>query len=95
MSKSLKIYATIFCILMFSVAVYYLTSTNFAARKLGGTITVKLEPGQKLINATWKETELWYLTEEMSDDYQPKKKIFQEQSLHGIIEGKVVFVETK
>jgi len=28
------------------------------ARNFGGTTTIKLDPGQKLIEATWKETSL-------------------------------------
>lgn len=95
MKTTTKFFGGIVLIAIVLMCGYYLTSTNYAARKLGGTLKVKLDPGQELINATWKETELWYLTKPMSDDYVPQEKIFQEQSQHGLIEGKVIFVETK
>lgn len=64
-------------------------------RKYGFSTTVKLPKGQKLIEATWKENSLWYLTEPMDSDYVPKKKIFQESSEYGVIEGKVTFIERR
>lgn len=68
---------------------------QYVARNVGGTITIKLESGQKLIEATWKESDLWYLTEPMDSDYKPKTKVFQENSMYGVLEGKVIFVESK
>ena len=65
------------------------------ARKFGGTTTVNLDPGQKLIEATWKESSLWYLTEPMESEYEPKIKVFKESSEWGALEGKVIFVETR
>lgn len=96
MRTTTKIGLTITLVTVFALSFfYYLTSSNYAARKLGGTLSIKLEPNQELINVTWKETELWYLTKPMDDDYKPTKKIFQEQSQHGLIEGKVIFIESK
>lgn len=68
---------------------------QYVSRQAGGTITIKIEPGQKLLEATWKELDLWYLTEPMDSDYKPKTKVFQENSLFGVLEGKVIFVESK
>jgi len=45
--------------------------------------------------ATWKDDNLWYLTEEMDSAYTPKKKMLIESSNFGILEGKVVFIESK
>ncbi len=65
-------------------------------RDLGGETVIKLEPGQKLIEATWKgDGDLWYLTEPMDSGYEPKTKTFQESSSWGIMEGTVIFIETK
>ena len=58
-------------------------------------MTINLKPGQKLIMATWKETDLFYLTEEMEPDYTPKEKIFHEDSSFGMLESTVVFKETR
>ncbi len=49
----------------------------------------------KLVEATWKENNLWYLVEPMEEDYVPKTKVFIENSNAGMIEGKVTFVETR
>lgn len=68
---------------------------QYITRQVGGTTTIQLEPNQKLVEATWKESNLWYLTEPMDSDYKPKTKVFQESSLLGVMEGKVIFIETK
>ena len=68
---------------------------NVRAKKYGGTYTIKLDPGYKLVEATWKEASLWYLVEPMDSTDTPKTKIFKEDSSLGIIEGKVIFVETR
>ena len=68
---------------------------NQMARKYGGTMTIKLEPGQRLMEATWKNDDLFYLTEPMDSDYEPKTKTFHEDSNFGMIESTVIFVETK
>ncbi len=68
---------------------------NSRTRSFGGTQEIKLPPGQRLINATWKETSLWYLTEPMPVDYIPSNKDFTEDSSYGVWEGKVVFIESR
>ena len=63
-------------ILFIIMMVFCLTSCEqYVTRKLGGTTTVKLEPGQKLVECTWKgDADLWYLVEPMDSDYVPKTK---------------------
>lgn len=68
---------------------------NSRARHWGGTQTINLEKGEKLIEATWKETGLWYLTRPMRENEKAEIFTFQEDSQYGIMEGKVVFIETK
>lgn len=68
---------------------------QYISRHAGGTTTIKLDKGDKLIEATWKEGSLWYLTEPMDSDYVPKKKTFKESSMYGVLEGKVIFIESK
>lgn len=50
---------------------------------------------KKLVEATWKDSDLWYLVEPMDSDYVPKTKIFKENSMIGIMEGEVKFIESK
>ena len=64
-------------------------------KHFGGTTTINLEPGEKLIEVTWKDDNIWYLVEPMSDEYTPTTKIFKESSRFGAMEGKIIFVETK
>ncbi len=65
------------------------------AKSLGGTTTIKLQPGERLLECTWKGDEIWYLVEPMDSNYIPKTKEFKENSVMGVIEGKVIFIETR
>lgn len=65
------------------------------ARHYGGDAIIRLQPGEKLIEATYKDDDIWYLVEPMEDDYIPKTKIFKESSSLGILEGTVTFIETR
>lgn len=66
-------------------------------RDLGGETIITLKPGQKLVEASWKGGggDLWYLIEPMDSGYEPRTKIFQESSSWGVMEGTVIFIETK
>ena len=65
------------------------------AKGFGGSMTVDLPPGQKLVVATWKNSDLWYLTRPMRDGENAEVQSFRESSSFGIMEGVVKFVETK
>ena len=84
-------------IILFTILCCVFTSCTkqYMAKELGGTVTINLEPGKKLVEATWKENHLWYLVEDMDSDYVPKAKVFQESSSIGLLNGKVIFIETK
>jgi hypothetical protein len=68
---------------------------NQLAKGWGGTTTVELPAGEKLIEATWKDEQLWYLTRSMREDESPETFKFQEKSSYGVIEGTVIFKESK
>lgn len=68
---------------------------QFMVREFGGTMEIKLPKGQELMEATWKDEHLFYLTRPMSDDYVPVKKTFQESSAFGIMESTVYFIESR
>lgn len=68
---------------------------NTRAKSFGGKMTVNLPPNTKLVNATWKNETLWYLYVPMNTNDTPKTTTFQEKSSFGVIEGTVVFVETR
>lgn len=68
---------------------------NQRAKGWGGTASVALPANQKLVTATWKDQELWYLTRPMRANETPETYTLNESSSWGMVEGKVVFTESK
>ena len=68
---------------------------NIRTKTLGGTMTVTLPEGQKLINSTWKDAQLWYLTRPMYSNEVAETYTFTEKSSFGMVEGKIIFIEQK
>jgi hypothetical protein len=68
---------------------------NARVRNFGGEGTINLPQGRKLVNATWKNTQLWYLTRQMRPEEVAETYFFQEESSWGMIEGTYNIVETK
>jgi uncharacterized lipoprotein YehR (DUF1307 family) len=66
---------------------------NEVAKRYGGTATIKLPRGQKLVNATWKDKSIWYLTRNMKEGEKAEQYYFQEESNLGIVQGTVIFKE--
>ena len=64
-------------------------------RQLGGKMEIRLPAGQELMEATWKDDDLFYLTRPMAPDYVPVTKTFQESSSWGVMESTVYFIETR
>lgn len=68
---------------------------QYGAKKFGGSYTIDLPKGERLVNVAWKDSDLWYLTEPMDSDYKPKEYKFKEDSTFGVFEGTVTIVEHK
>lgn len=68
---------------------------QFVAKNFGGDYTVNLPAGEKLVNITWKENALWYLTRPMTDEEEPETYKFKEDSQYGLMEGTVTIIEHK
>jgi hypothetical protein len=64
-------------------------------RNFGGKMRIDLPPGQELMEATWKEDSLFYLTRPMASNYVPVTKTFAESSPYGLLESTVEFVERR
>lgn len=64
------------------IAVVFIES-NWGARTLGGHMKINPLPGYKLVNMSWKETQLWVLFE------NDKEFLYREYSNLGILEGSV------
>ena len=57
-------------------------------------MTIKLDPGQKLEEITWKDdTNLWYLTRPMREDEKAETHTFQESTEFGVFEGTITIIE--
>lgn len=68
---------------------------NERARSFGGNMTVNLPANTKLVNITWKEDQLWYLTKPMSAKDSAERYTFHEESSYGMMEGTVTIIESK
>ncbi len=65
------------------------------AKSFGGTSTENLPPNRKLINVTWKDDHLWYLTRPMVASDTAETYEFKESSSYGFLNGTVILKETK
>ena len=68
---------------------------NGRVRAWGGTGTIDLEPGKKLVHVTWKDADLWYLTRDMTPSDTAITYRFSESSQFGLMEGTYIIKETK
>lgn len=66
---------------------------NQKVKIYGGTMTYNLEKGQKLINVTWKDEDMWILTRPMREGEREEIYKFAEKSNLGILQGEVIIVE--
>lgn len=70
-----------------------LSSCNYFTRAFGGNMTVELDKDQKLVNCSWKETDLWLLTRVRKEGEQPETYKYIEKSTAGVLEGIVTIIE--
>lgn len=68
---------------------------NIRAKNFGGKVTVVIPDNQKLVNATWKDADLWYLTKPMTDADKAETYLFTEESSFGVFQGTITFIENK
>ncbi len=59
---------------------------NKRARSFGGTETVTLRPNEKLLNVTWKDSDMWIITQ----DTVTGICYAREKSSLGILEGTII-----
>lgn len=82
-------------ILMICICTMSSCTEQGRTRVLGGTSTIDVEPGYRVMMATWKESDLFYMVEEMPDDYVPHDKILVESSSWGVLESTIIFKESR
>lgn len=82
-------------ILICLVALCAISCENYTTKHLGGNMTIDVEPGYKVTSATFKEGEIWYFVEKMDSTYVPTQKKLVEKSMYGMLEGAIIFNETR
>ena len=95
MKKRTLIFWGIIIIAVAYIVFVFIFPENKRTVLFGGTMEVKVEPGQKVITATFRVTSLFYMTEPMDSGYIPKTKTLHEKSGRGIIESEVKFIERR
>lgn len=80
-------------ILLLAGSVLTLTGCQSATKSLGGSMTLELDPGEKLEEITWKDESLWYLTRPMREGETAETHVFKQSSEFGVFEGTVTVVE--
>lgn len=73
-------------ITVITVITFLSCTDNQRARKFGGKEEIQLKPNEVLINITWKESNMWVLTEDTTTNI----KYFRENSNFGIWEGEII-----
>ena len=68
-----------------AVALLASCTENDRVKNWGGNGTIKLPVGQKLVNVTWKDTELWYITRPMTVNDYPETYTLKEKSSYGMV----------
>lgn len=82
-------------ILICLAALAAVSCENYTTKHLGGNMTIDVEPGYKVTSATFKEDEIWYFMEPMDSTYVPTQKKLVEKSMYGVLEGTIIFNETR
>lgn len=78
-------------ITIFLVIALFGCTKNERARNFGGNETIILDSNVRLINVTWKNSDLWILTKK--DSTKPNIYYFKEKSNWGFQEGQITIIE--
>ena len=70
-------------------------ASQWWARSWGGTMTVNLDSGKKLLQVSWKEGSLWVLTRKRRENEPVESYEYAEDSRFTVLQGKVVINEKK
>jgi hypothetical protein len=77
------------------VAGLFSCTENSRAKNFGGEAEITLPQGQKLINVTWKDNHLWYISRPMNASDTATTYTFHEKSSWGKWEGTFLIHESK
>lgn len=80
-------------ILISGVIILTAESCNYFTRNFGGTLEYEVPAGEKVVNVTWKDSDIWVLTRKMQPNEKPDTLRFSESSTFGVFEGDVILYE--
>jgi len=84
---------------LLSIMILASCSNNQMAKSFGGSITIELPIGQKLVNVTWKdESDIWYLTRPMRSIDTPEIYTFKQNKgrfINIFGDGSLTIIEKK
>ena len=66
---------------------------NNIAKNYGRSETIKLSPGERLDNVTWKDDDMWIL-KHVEPTKAPKTYTFKEKSSFGLMQGTITIIES-
>lgn len=93
MRDSTALIGMLACLFIFGGLISLGGCGNWRAKNLGGTTTVQLEEGKQVVNATWKDSDLWILVKDRPKEEKPQTYTLKEFSNIGVMQGTVVIKE--
>ena len=91
----LKGVCIVICVLICGCGLMRGCSEQSMTKNWGGEMEVTLEPNEKLVNVTWKDDSMWFLTREMTSEDVAESYSFYEKDVTGWLEGVVYINEVK
>lgn len=82
-------------IIALALGIFTSCTENDMARNWGGSQTIHIVKGQKVVQASWKDGDLWILTRPMIESDTATTWTYSEKSDMGMMEGEIKFVESK
>jgi hypothetical protein len=80
---------------LITISLFASCTDNKQAKSYGGTAELTLPKGHKLVNITWKDSNIWYLTRPMLQTDSAITYSFKEKSSYGLMEGTYIIHEVK
>jgi len=80
-------------LLILTVSITSSCTEKSVEKNFGGSMSIDLEPRDKLIEATWKNDDLWILTRERRNGESIETYKFSENSSFGVWEGVITIKE--